>query len=197
MGKAQLKTVTPEAIPTLTSQIAVLVDRKQKIKDGSNQIKFSMQTYQQRLDDAEEAMVAAMVDHGENDTPQSREAFSDSRVARNTITTQHESQKHEFTQLLPKVLDTLQAKINTLTGQKKTLELEVIADQLDDIEPLKAKAREAISELAAAWCMETTRNPNYTGVKLVVAKLDADKSVTSAFHHKFNELEAKMGFDSI
>ncbi|MCP3869009.1 MAG: hypothetical protein GY703_13090 [Gammaproteobacteria bacterium] len=182
--------------PTLTSQIAELTERKGKLQRGVGMVKNSLTTHQERLDKAEEHLVDCITTQMGDDTPENREAVSEARVAKGVITNQYDQHQHEL-KLIPEAIKKVNEKIRALESEKKVREHEIITANLPDIEPLRENARDAIGKLAAVMCMESTRNVNFLDVKLAIAKLDNDKSVTCEFIRQFDALNAQMGFEAI
>ena len=195
MGKAQ-KVTKADKQPTLTQQIDALNERKGGIQTAIANIKTAQPTYQKRLDAAEETLVDALGDAAAEDTSEARDKASEARMVKMTVRNDFEQQLQDL-KTLPNGIEKIDLQIQGLTGQKKGLEAELIADKLPNMDELKQKARIAIAELSAAWCMTTTRNTNFTGIREVCKRLDKDDSVSRLFVHKYAELESKMGFDKL
>ncbi len=182
--------------PTLTSQIKELVDRKHAINENRQAANKGLQDFQKKYDDASSALSELIAENMAFPSEKNTIQVSDARAEKNAILLAFENAKADLADI-PNSIKKLDLRIAELTGKKKLLEGDVIADKLSDIDDLKAKAREAIADLSAALCLTTTRNTNYVGVREVCKQLDKDNSVSILFINKYTELESKMGFDAL
>lgn len=125
--------------PTLTAQIAVLVAKKKAVKEGQLKKNKSMETYQQRLDDSIDKLTDTITTQLSDDTPETRDAVSEARVAKNVIMNEL-TQHNEDIKTLPGAVEKLDKKINVLTAEKKIKERELIADKAPPLADIEEEA---------------------------------------------------------